>query len=754
MFDRLRALALKHKVLSVDIETTGKDINTCDILLIAMCAGGNVKASLSMAVAPTKEAKAFLAEMCRNPIMRIVGHNILKYDMPVLYRHKVLVKDQVKAMVLDTLPMVWLMNENVSHRLKDSVFKYFEHKMVEYEDAYLTSPALLNIKANDKRIAELAKFLEKTLPVEARKLASAAKKQTYEEAVAAAEAGGWLTAEGVKITKKRLQAEAKLAAEERRKEHTSATTAHTEEEIETLKHDNDRLITQAQTEQRAYAQDDARQTLRLYKRCSREIDKLGLIRWARIENSVRRISADMEANGIAINEKILTDLDAVVAPLVDEFEAEIYNLAKKEFDINSPQQLSEVIYQDLEVPTVGGIRVDKNGKETDETYSTKENILARLAHPIGQAVLNYRTTIKLRTAFITKLTAMLRKAPDGRIHPSFNTTVRTGRWSCKNPNAQQIPSRKKAEVYDPRIQKLGAGLRAAFIAPPGMKMIIADLSQIELRLIAHFTGDPVLLEIYNAATTYDNMQFYVGDIHEKTANALGIDRAVAKNVNFGLAYGLSATGFAIRFKIFKPGTKQIDVDKTTFFRNGFLDLYGGLPEYLQRIQRSREGSFVKETFYTISGRARHFPKQEEAFPGKILNSIIQGSAADILKANIWAIDKYVLRNEQFKGTQLVLQVHDEVVLYAPEAIVEDVARLVKYTMELPWFYTDVPIFSSVKVTDNWAQKEDKTIPEVGIIPPAGTGIKPCVAMLTPEQRAWASHIVTADNFSPETKEDE
>jgi DNA polymerase-1 len=496
----------------------------------------------------------------------------------------------------------------------------------------------------------------------------------------------------------------------------------------------------------------------------------------------------MEINGVYIDQTRLEALKDEVEPLLNEFESAIYNLAKRQFKITSPDQLAEVLYDDLRIPQAGGIRVDKTGKEIDEARSTKEALLARMRHPIAQQVLNYRTLFKLKTAFLTKLLSQVRAGKDGRIHPVYNTTVRTGRWSCKKPNVQQIPSKKKAQEYDQRILGLGPKLRSVFTAPSGKKFVGGDLSQIELRLAAHFTKDYNLLKVYSESQDFGGIRYYTGDIHDTTSKSLGVPRKIAKNINFGLVYGMSAKGFARYARLYKEGTDVFDIERAEAFRNGFMELYAGIPDFLDRLQKTREGQFIKTKFQTISGRFRRFPKEDNAFPGKIFNSIIQGSAADILKVIIWALDVCIVKNPKFAGTELVLQVHDEVGLYVPEEMVNRVAVLTKYIMEARWFEMEVPVLASVKICDDWGQKDDDSVPEVGILytklsdkgvvtdriftnnnwkefadfeeaakkdekakKPANESkivlVKPCVAMLTDAQNRWAAQFVKVEDFT-------
>lgn len=741
MFDAIEALAEKTGILSLDLETTGLDPRNVDVLLYAMSAGfGNQVRSV--AVAPTPEVVEFVVRFLKDPKMRVVGHNIFKFDLQVLHYAGVIPFGEIKAKIVDTLPLVWLRDENDNHGLKHSVKRYLRTNMTPYEEAYISSPALQQVKKVEAELKLLNRSLPKVVAT-ARKDIQQWVKMSVAESLVLQETG-----ELEKTTKKALLERTRAEGEKLLAARLKEIQEKHETAIEDLLGKKTAAEVQAQREQRAYARDDAYQTRRLYTNCRRYILDCDLAQWADMELQVRRISTEMEINGVYIDQERLERMRLTIDPLLEEFKADIYNLAKREFKISSPEQLAEVIYDDLGVPQIGGKRLDKKGNEIDEARSTKEAILARIHHPIAQTVLNYRALFKLKTAFIKKLSKQLEESKDGRIHPSYNTTVRTGRWSCKNPNVQQIPSKKKPQEYDPRIQDLGPHLRSVFVAPPGKKYIGGDLSQIELRLAAHFTEDYNLNQVYTEYMDHAGIRYYTGDIHDKTSKALEVPRKIAKNINFGLVYGMTAKGFARYARLYREGTNEFDLERAERFRDGFMELYSGIPDYLKRIQRERDNKeFMRTKFQTISGRFRRFPKEDNAFPGKIFNSIIQGSAADILKVIIWALDKYIVKSPAFAGSELIFQVHDEVGMYVPEKLAKPVAVLMKYIMEARWFQTSVPVLASVKISDDWGQKDDDTVPEVGILPPPETKIKPCVAMLTDRQREWASKLVEVEDFT-------
>jgi len=741
VFDDITYEVGYNGVLSLDLETTGLDVQKVDILLVAMSAGFGNRAK-SAAVEPTKEALDFITDTLKDPKRRVIGHNILKYDLPVLHYKNVVRFQDVKAKIVDTLPLVWLLNENVSHRLKDSVKRIFKYEMVPYEDAYKSSPAIQRMKMLDLEIRSLQKKIEKA-PVEAKKATLSCRKEWTANALQ-------LLATG-QIANETNRSILKLArdkyGEAYARELAAKETVVLSKAIEAHSVNRRNAMVQARLEQQAYARDDARQTMRLYLYCRRQLAAAGLVSWADLELKVMKISTEMELNGVYVDPEKLKELGGTIDPLLDEFEGSVFDLAKREFNIKSWEDVQEVLYKDLAIPPVGEKRIDKTGKEVDETYSTKEQVLSRLNHPIAQQILNHRMLSKLRGTFITKLLKMIEASPDGRIHPHYSTLKVTGRWSCKKPNVQQIPSKKKPQEYDKRIQALGKHIRGAFRAPPGMKYIVGDLSQIELRLIAHVTEDTNLLTVYNEYTDYEGLRFYTGDIHAKTSAAVGVPRSLAKNLNFGVCYGISAGGFARNARLYKAGTRDFDFDSARTFRNQFMSLYCGLQATLDHLKWARNQSFPQERFQLLSGRYRHFPKEENAAPGKILNSIIQGSAADILKVVVWALDTFVVKVPEFAGAELIMQVHDEVAMYAPEPIAEQVGVLMKYIMEIPWFRVLVPVLASVKVCDDWAQKDDDNTPEIGVLPPKETGIKPCVAMLSARQTEWAAKYVKTEDFT-------
>lgn len=740
----------KYGVMSLDLETEpleegldARDPANARVSLIAMASGKGTGIK-AVAVTPTDEAIQFMVEHLRKPEIRVVGHNVFSYDLQVLHHRNIIKLDEVKAKVVDSLPLSWLYNENIPHDLKSMVMTIFKYQMKTYSEAFLVSPNMRMIEALKAEIKHIEKDVIGRVGILFRKAKSAAKKAAEEEY-----REKWAkrnTAKDREIKnriKESLSAELetrfgdKAIADEQKRIREELITPKMAE-IEYLKRE-------VVKDQRKYAEDDARQTLRLYYRLRRIMMDRNIVTWAQKEIEVRKIASEMELNGVKIDLGRLAILASLVEEAISEFEARVYNIARQEFNLNSPKQIQKVLYNDLAIEPI------------DATRGTDEKTLSRLAHPIAQALLDYRVVQKINSTYVQKIRSKVMADPGGRLHGRYNTNGPvTGRWSSSGPNLQNIPSRKKAAEYDDRIQDLGARIRASFVPDVDHVFIGADLSQVELRLIAHYTGDANLLEIYRKMAICDGILYYTGDVHDTTrknvSKMVGFDigRKLAKNLNFGLCFGMFPPKFAVYAKLFKPGTKEYDIESATRFRDGFFELYPGILEMIEGLHRMREGDenhFPVLRYGTISGRSRYFPKEEWVNGGKIFNSIIQGSAADILKVIIWAIDKFVVKNPRYAGTRLILQVHDEILLEVPAGIAKEVAIMVKFIMEAEWFRLAVPLLASVKICNDWGDYNNDATPEMGEVPSKESGIVPAVAMLTQEQRAWASSQVEVQLFN-------
>lgn len=369
------------------------------------------------------------------------------------------------------------------------------------------------------------------------------------------------------------------------------------------------------------------------------------------------VLASMEVEGIKVNADFLETLGELLKEKIALLEEEIYRQAEKSFNINSPMQLGNVLFEDLKLPF---------GKKTKRGYSTNAEVLAKIKdkHPIVNYVLEYRNFTKLNSTYVEGMKPLIGK--DGKIRAHFQQTVTaTGRISCTEPNLQNIPIR----------QELGRTLRKAFAADDEDHILIgADYSQIELRVLAHLSGDDELIAAFNRGD----------DIHKLTASrVLGIpfdqvtpqERSRAKAVNFGVIYGMSGFGLSEELNISRKEAEN--------YINDYFSKHGKVKEYMDnQILNCREKGYSQ----TILGRKRPIHEiTASAYMVRQLgerlamNSPIQGSAADIIKVAM--IKVYNKLKTDFPETKLILQVHDELILCAPKRDAEGVKKLLKENME-------------------------------------------------------------------------
>jgi DNA polymerase I len=361
---------------------------------------------------------------------------------------------------------------------------------------------------------------------------------------------------------------------------------------------------------------------------------------------------------------------------------EIYEAAGTEFNIGSPRQLGDVLFNRMNLP-----KPVKYGK--GRTISTAVDVLEDLAedHPIARMVLDYRQLTKLKSTYVDALPALIDPAT-GRLHTTFTQAgTATGRLSSANPNLQNIPIRTE----------LGRGIRAAFIAEPGHVLLTADYSQIELRLLAHFSRDPLLVEAYRRGD----------DIHTLTASQVfGVPplmvtadhRRQAKVVNFGIVYGLSAFGLSQNL--------GIETAEAKLFIANYFEKYKGVRAFIDKtLEETRRDLKVK----TLFGRVRPIPDinsknaNQRGFAERTaVNTPLQGTAADLIKIAMIRIDKAV--REQRLKSRMTLQVHDELVFEVPENELETMKPLVREHMEKAHALS-VPLLVEMGVGANWRDLE-------------------------------------------------
>ena len=399
-----------------------------------------------------------------------------------------------------------------------------------------------------------------------------------------------------------------------------------------------------------------------------------------VEMPLLPVLAQMERAGLAVDPAILSEQSAELGAEIADMVAHIREEAGEDFNLDSPQQLSHVLFDVLGLPTFG-LKKTKRG-----FYSTNAKVLADLAaeHAIVAEVLEYRERAKIKSTYLDALPGLVRG--DGRIHTTLNQTVAaTGRLSSSEPNLQNIPTRSE----------LGHRVRQAFTVPEGSVFLACDYSQIELRLLAHLSGDEHLVAAFNSGA----------DFHAATAaRVFGVPveevtpqlRSRAKAVNFGIVYGQQAFGLATSLKIPRAEAQQM-IDR-------YFEAYPGVRAYLDESVR-----LAHERGYAITayGRKRHIRefaqknKQLIAFGERTaMNHPMQGTAADIIKIAMVRVERR-LREEGLRS-KLVLQIHDELDLEVPESEVETASALVRETME-DVAQLKVPLIAEVSFGKNWAE---------------------------------------------------
>jgi DNA polymerase I len=389
------------------------------------------------------------------------------------------------------------------------------------------------------------------------------------------------------------------------------------------------------------------------------------------------VLARMEAVGVAIDRDRLSELATEFGAEIARLEAEIYADVGHEFNLGSPKQLEVVLFSELDLP---------KGKRTKTGYSTDASVLEDLApaHPMISKLLEWRIYTKLRSTYVEALPTLIAEA-DGRLHTTFHQAVAaTGRLSSSDPNLQNIPIRTP----------LGRRIRRAFIAgDPGRVLVAADYSQIELRILAHVSGDEHLREAFARGDDIHRATA-ARVLHKATEDVTADERSMAKMVNFGIAYGMSDFGLSSRANIPRAEAQE--------FINTYFATYSGISYYMLAIkEQARSQGYVQ----TLIGRKRHIPELQARNPSlraagerMAINMPIQGTAADAIKIAMIALGER-LRAGGFRA-RLLLQVHDELLLEVPRDEVDRLVPLLRSTMEgaMP---LDVPLTVDIKVGDDW-----------------------------------------------------
>ncbi|MCB9459305.1 MAG: DNA polymerase I [Anaerolineaceae bacterium] len=435
-----------------------------------------------------------------------------------------------------------------------------------------------------------------------------------------------------------------------------------------------------------YAAADATVTFRAAEYLKPKLTELSVEQlYNEMEMPLVPVICDMQQAGALLDVPYLQDMSTQLAEKISSLETEIQDYAQdRTFNPSSPKQLNEVLFEKLKLPT-DGIR------RTSQGFSTDINTLDALkdAHPIVPCIIEYRELTKLKGTYVDAL-PLLVNAVTGRVHTSYNQTgTSTGRFSSSNPNLQNIPIRTE----------LGREVRKAFIAPQGMHLLAVDYSQIELRVMAHMSGDAGLKEAFQQGQ----------DIHRATAAAVnGIEpedvtyeqRSFAKRVNFGLMYGMGA------FRLARDS--DLTLAEAESFIKTYFERFPGVKKYMDGVERSaRDEGYVQ----TLLGRKRFFPNLAAGDRGQraqgelraAINMPIQGTAADILK--IAMLKLHDALQQRTDSARMILQVHDELVLEVEDEQLDEVTRLVVDTMEAA-YPLDVPLVANASIGRNWLDMTD------------------------------------------------
>ncbi|WP_233837134.1 DNA polymerase I [Paraburkholderia sp. ZP32-5] len=430
-----------------------------------------------------------------------------------------------------------------------------------------------------------------------------------------------------------------------------------------------------------YAAEDADITLRLHQALYPQVaaEKSLEYVYSAIEVPTSRVLRKMERTGVLIDAEKLRQQSSEIATRLIQLEAEAYELAGGEFNLGSPKQIGQIFFEKLELPVVK--------KTPSGAPSTDEEVLQKLAedYPLPKILLEHRGLSKLKSTYTDKLPRMV-NAQTGRVHTNYAQAVAvTGRLASNDPNLQNIPVRTGE----------GRRIREAFIAPPGHKLVSADYSQIELRIMAHISGDESLMRAFSQGE----------DIHRATASEVfnvtplevsSDQRRIAKVINFGLIYGMSAFGLASNLGITRDAAKMY-IDR-------YFARYPGVARYMDETRLSAKAKGYVETVF---GRRLWLPEinggngpRRQAAERAAINAPMQGTAADLIKLSMLAVQKWI--EDSNIGTRMIMQVHDELILEVPDAELSDVRKRLPELM-CGVAALKVPLVAEVGAGLNWEE---------------------------------------------------
>ena len=429
-----------------------------------------------------------------------------------------------------------------------------------------------------------------------------------------------------------------------------------------------------------YAAEDAHVTWLLDNKLTPLVEDSGMESLYReLELPLIPVLANMETNGIAVDRTVLEELSVELASGIAEAESRCFEAAGEEFNIGSVKQLREILFEKLGLPVI---------KKTKTGASTNEQVLLELTahHPLPQAILDYRSLVKLKNTYVDPLPGLINPAT-GRIHTHYSqTTAATGRLASTDPNLQNIPVRTPE----------GRRIRTAFVAPPGRVLLAADYSQVELRILAHLCG---------GTGGFADAFARGADVHAETAAGLfGVEseevtrsmRGIAKAVNFGIIYGQSAFGLA--------QTQRISRTEAADYIARYKQRFPEIEDYRQRtLAHAAEHGFVE----TLMGRRRPVPDlasgnfaARSAAERVAVNTPVQGSAADLIKKAMLTVDQRL--REEYPGQLMLLQVHDELLLEVDEKLADEICDMVRHEM-CAAMQLSVPLVVDLGTGRNWEE---------------------------------------------------
>jgi DNA polymerase-1 len=428
-----------------------------------------------------------------------------------------------------------------------------------------------------------------------------------------------------------------------------------------------------------YAAEDADITLKLHQTLWTKLQEQPQLEALYLELEIPLVSVlvQIEENGVLLDREMLAQQSQQLAEHIVILEQQAHEIADQSFNLNSPKQIQEILYEGLNLPIL---------KKTPKGQpSTSESVLQELAqdYPLPKIILDFRSMSKLKSTYTDKLPLQV-SARTGRVHTSYHQAVTaTGRLSSSDPNLQNIPVRTEE----------GRKIRQAFIAPPGFKLVAADYSQIELRIMAHLSGDEGLLTAFSEGK--DIHQATAAEVFEVTPEQVTPDlRRSAKAINFGLIYGMSAFGLAQQLGLSR-GQAQSYIDL-------YFERYPGVKNYMEDIkEQAKQQGYVE----TLRGRRLYLPEinarnaaRRQYAERTAINAPMQGTAADIIKQAMLDTDSWII--QQQPEIKMIMQVHDELVFEIPESLVADSTETIRQIMSNA-AKLDVPLIVDVGVGSNW-----------------------------------------------------